>query len=98
MSHVRRPALTLAAIGLLAGCGGGGAATAPRGKSASAREQVRLALARLGVRPRQGDRTFRIPGHGMEPTLRPADRVIVRPYGARAPAPGGGGGPQAAGG
>src|SRR3954447_1798613 len=88
MLHVRRPAVPLAAVALLAGCGSGGATTAPSDGSAPSRDQVRMALVRLGVQPREGDRTFRIPGHGMEPTLRPADRVIVRPYDERGPARG----------
>src|SRR3954465_12314328 len=88
MLHVRRPALPLAAIALLGGCGDGGATTAPRDGSAPSQDEVRLALVRLGVQPREGDRTFRIPGHGMEPTLPPAGRVIGGPYDERRPARG----------
>ena len=67
-----------------------------RGNPALTLEAVQATLLKIGVEPRRGDRGFRVVTSAMEPSLHCArprygclgqvvDRVLVRPYRARAP-------------
>jgi signal peptidase I len=92
--------LLLTATVLFLACLGGegvdaaGVETPPRSGA-----EVAAVFARIGFQPIQGDKAFRIPSSGMEPTLRCAtpapgcsaktsDRIAVRPYRSAAPARG----------